>query len=33
MASDREIAAGESHTLDELRAVLEERQRQEDAGA
>ena len=36
MASDQEIAAGESHTLDELRAVLEERQRQEgqeDAGA
>ena len=33
MVSDREIASGEYHTLDELRAALEERQRQEDAGA
>jgi antitoxin YefM len=28
--ADREIAAGDYHTLDELRATLEERRRQED---
>ncbi|HLI36054.1 MAG TPA: hypothetical protein VKV80_01765 [Streptosporangiaceae bacterium] len=33
LAADREISAGEYHTLDELRAALEERQRQEDADA
>jgi prevent-host-death family protein len=31
LAADREIAAGNYHTLDELRSVLEERQREEDA--
>jgi prevent-host-death family protein len=31
LAADREIAAGEYHTLDELRAALEQRQREEDA--
>ena len=30
LAADREIAAGDYHTLDELRTALEERQRQED---
>ena len=30
LAADQEIAAGVYHTLDELRAALEERQRQED---
>jgi prevent-host-death family protein len=33
LAADREVSAGEYHTLDELRTVLEERQRQEDADA
>jgi mRNA interferase RelE/StbE len=33
LAADQEISAGDYHTLDEMRAVLEERQRQEDAGA
>ena len=33
LAADREISAGEYHTLDELRAILEERQRGEDADA
>lgn len=33
LAADQAIAAGDYHTIDELRAVLEERQRQEDAGA
>jgi prevent-host-death family protein len=32
-AADREIAAGDYHTLDELRAALEERQRQADDNA
>jgi prevent-host-death family protein len=31
VAADREIAAGEYHTLDELRAALEQRQREEDS--
>jgi hypothetical protein len=31
LEADREIAAGEYHTLDELRAALEHRQRAEDA--
>jgi antitoxin YefM len=30
LAADREIAAGEYHTLDELRTALEERQREEN---
>lgn len=30
LAADREIAAGEYHTLDELRAALEQRQLEED---
>jgi len=30
LAADREIAAGAYHTLDELRAALEQRQREED---
>lgn len=30
LAADREIAGGEYHTLDELRAALEQRQREED---
>jgi antitoxin YefM len=30
LAAEQEIAAGQFHTADELRAVLEERQRQED---
>jgi hypothetical protein len=29
LAADQEIAAGDCHTLDELRAALEERQRDE----
>jgi antitoxin YefM len=29
--ADREIAAGEYHTLDELKAALEQRQREEDS--
>lgn len=33
MAADKQISAGEYHTLDELQAALEERQRQEDADA
>ena len=32
-ASAREIAAGDYHTLDELRAALEERQHHEDDNA
>jgi antitoxin YefM len=32
LTADRETSAGSHHTLDELRAALEERQRQEDAG-
>jgi len=31
LAADREIAAGEYHTLDELRAALEQRQREEES--
>jgi antitoxin YefM len=31
LAADREISAGDYHTLDELRAALEQRQREEDA--
>lgn len=31
LAADREIDAGEFHTLEELRGALEDRQRQEDA--
>jgi antitoxin YefM len=31
LASDREVAGGQFHTVDELRATLEARQRQEDA--
>lgn len=33
LAADREISAGEYHTLEDLRTVLEERQRREDADA
>jgi prevent-host-death family protein len=33
LAADREIAAGDYHTLDELRSALEERQRDEDDDA
>jgi antitoxin YefM len=33
LVADQEISTGDYHTLDEMRAVLEERQRQEDAGA
>jgi antitoxin YefM len=33
LAADQEISTGGYHTLDEMRAVLEERQRQADAGA
>ena len=33
LAADQEISAGKYHTLDELRAALEERQRQRDAEA
>ena len=33
LAADQEISAGDYHTLDDLRAALEERQRQDDAGA
>jgi antitoxin YefM len=32
LAADQEISAGDYHTLDELRAALEERQRQDDGG-
>jgi antitoxin YefM len=31
LTADQEVAAGEYHTLDELRAALEQRQRQEDS--
>jgi len=31
LASDREVAGGQFHTVDELRASLEARQRREDA--
>jgi antitoxin YefM len=30
--ADREISAGDFHTVDELRAALENRQREEDTG-
>ena len=33
LAADQEISAGDYHTLDDLRAALEERQRQDDADA
>lgn len=33
LAADQEISAGEYHSLDELRTILEERQRREDADA
>jgi hypothetical protein len=33
LAADREIASGDFHTLDEMRSLLEARQRQEDADA
>lgn len=33
LAADQEISAGEYHTLDELRTILEERQRRADADA
>ena len=33
LAADQEISAGDYHTLDDLRAALEERQRQNDADA
>jgi antitoxin YefM len=33
LAADREVAAGDYRTLDELRAALEQRQRDEDADA
>jgi prevent-host-death family protein len=33
LAADREISAGNYHTLDELRVVLEQRQREENADA
>jgi len=33
LAADQEISAGSYHMLDDLRAALEERQRQDDAGA
>jgi prevent-host-death family protein len=33
LSADQEISAGDYHELDELRAVLDERQRLEDAGA
>jgi len=33
LAADHAISSGDHHTLDELRAALEERQRREDAGA
>ncbi len=33
LAADQEILAGDYHTLHDLRAALEERQRQEDADA
>jgi antitoxin YefM len=33
LAADQEISAGDYHTLDALRAALEERQRQEDTDA
>ena len=33
LAADQEISTGDYHTLDDLQAALEERQRREDAGA
>ena len=33
LAADKQISAGGHHTLDELRAALEQRQREEDADA
>lgn len=33
VTADQEVSAGEYHTLEELRILLEERQRQEDADA
>ena len=33
LTADQEISAGDYHTLDDLRAALEERQRQDDADA
>ena len=33
LAADQEISADDYHTLDEMRAALEERQGEEDAGA
>ena len=33
LAADKQISAGDYHTLDELRAALEQRQRGEDADA
>jgi PHD/YefM family antitoxin component YafN of YafNO toxin-antitoxin module len=33
LAADREIAAGDYHTLDELREALDERRRHEDDNA
>jgi prevent-host-death family protein len=33
LAADREISAGNYHTLDELRSALDERQREEGADA
>jgi antitoxin YefM len=33
LTGDQQISAGDHHSLDELRATLEERQRQEDADA
>ena len=33
LAADKQISAGDHHTLDELRTALEQRQRQEDADA
>jgi prevent-host-death family protein len=33
LTADREIASGDFHTLDEMRSLLEARQRQEDAEA
>lgn len=32
LAADQEVSAGDYHTLDELRAALERRQHEEDAG-
>ncbi|HEX5495498.1 MAG TPA: type II toxin-antitoxin system Phd/YefM family antitoxin [Mycobacteriales bacterium] len=33
LAADQEVSAGDYHTLDDLRAALDERQRQQDADA